>query len=89
MVELKVEKLEFLKGDQGFSKEEFVKVIKPYFEDLRQVNRTNFLFVALHGDGTKSITGYRTGTTLNATLNSHILKCERTKGTWALYSLHP
>lgn len=82
------EKLQFVMGDESFSKEDFITAIQPFFKDLSRVNRTNYLFVALHGDGTKpDVTGYRTNTTINATINSYATKAERTGGKWAVYQL--
>ena len=43
MKELKAEKLEFVRGDESFSKDDFAKAIKPFFADLTRVKRTNFL----------------------------------------------
>ncbi len=80
--------LTFVMGSENFTPEEFKKSIGPFFESLDRVGRTNFLFVALHGDGSKpSVTGYRTDTTINATINAHVTKCERTGGKWAVYRL--
>jgi hypothetical protein len=86
--ELKVDNLTFDRGDSTFTATEFVNRVKPYFKDLDRVGRTNFLFVAEYGDGSKpDVTGYATGTTINATINSRVTKCERTNGRWAVYQL--
>jgi hypothetical protein len=86
--ELNVERLSFEFGDNSFSREEFARYIRPYFKDLAQVGRTNYLFVAVYGDGAKpDITGYATNTTVNATINSRVLRCEKTNGKWAVYRL--
>lgn len=85
---LSADKLQFLMGDESLTKDDFVKTVQPFFADLKRVDRTNFLFVAVHGDGSKpSVTGYRTNTTINATINAHATKAERTGGKWAVYQL--
>lgn len=87
--ELLTERLVFDRGDDTFSKEEFIKHVKPFFTDLKRVGRTNFLFVATYGDGSKpDVTGYATSTTINATINSRVLKSDRTGGRWAVYRLN-
>lgn len=78
--------LVFDRGQETFSKEDFLKHIGPYLEDLKKHNRTNFLFVATFGDGSKpAITGYNTDTTINATINKFVLRSEHTGGKWAVY----
>lgn len=88
-VELTADKLVFDRGDKDFSPDEFVKVVKPFFADLSRVERTNFLFVAQYGDGRKpDVTGYKTSTTINATINSKALECQKSNGKWAVYRLN-
>jgi hypothetical protein len=88
MKELKVEKLTFERGDNTFSPDEFAKVVGPYFTDLSRVGRTNFLFAAVFGDGSKpEVTGYRTNTTINATINQRALAAQKSGGKWAVYRL--
>jgi hypothetical protein len=83
------EKLQFLFGDETFDKKEFADLVAPYFKDLSSVNRTNYLFVAKYGDGSKTdVTGYQTSTTINATINSRATRAERTGGKWAVYQLN-
>lgn len=85
---LVAEKLVFLFGDNTFKENEFIECVTPFFKDLSRVNRTNYLFVATYGDGTKpDVTGYQTSTTINATINSRATKAERTGGKWAVYQL--
>lgn len=86
--ELKPENLVFDRGDETFTKEEFVKVVSPYFADLKRVGRTNFLFAATSGKGEKpAVTGYKTGTTINATINQCALDAQKSGGKWAVYRL--
>lgn len=86
--ELNTERLSFERGDQSFTREEFAQHVRPFFKDLARVGRTAFLFVAVYGDGSKpDVTGYATSTTINATINSRVTKCERTNGKWAVYRL--
>lgn len=86
--ELNVERLSFDRGDTDLSVAEFVKHVRPVFQDLVRVGRTNYLFVAIYGDGSKpDVTGYATNTTINATVNSRVLKCQRSGGKWAVYRL--
>lgn len=88
MKELTPERIIFDRGDESFTKEDFVKVVRPYWRDLVNVNRTNYLFAAVPGDGSKpDVTGYNTGTTINATVNEKVLKCEKSNGKWAIYRL--
>jgi hypothetical protein len=88
MKELKADKLTFDRGDESLNKEEFVKAVSPFFEDLKRVGRTNFLFAAVYGDGTKpDVTGYRTATTINATINQKALAAQKSGGKWAVYRL--
>ena len=89
MKELSLENLKFMLGDESFEKEDFLKMIQPYFKDLSRHDRTNFLFVATYGDGSKpDVTGYNTSTTINATINSFAAKSTRTNGKWAVYELN-
>jgi hypothetical protein len=86
--QLKVELLEFEKGDQSFAPTDFIRYVQPYFADLQNVGRDNYLFVATYGDGTKpDVTGYKTDTTINATINTRAVKSEKTNGKWAVYKL--
>jgi hypothetical protein len=87
--ELNTEKLSFVLGDETFAREEFAQIVRPFFRDLSRVGRTNYLFVATYGDGSKpDVTGYATNTTINATINSRALKCEKSGGKWAVYKLN-
>lgn len=90
MRELLAEKLTFVSGDDSFTKEQFVKAIKPYFADLVRVKRTNFLFVALNDQGLVmkgGVTGYKTDTTINVTVNSAVLASTKVGGKHAIYKL--
>lgn len=86
--ELTVDRLEFDRGDDSFSKEEFVTAIRPFFKDLAAVGRTNYLFFAQGPDGKRiGVTGYKTETTINATINQKVLETQRSGGKWAVYRL--
>lgn len=88
MTQLNPSQLQFHSGSRDFDKEEFVNYVKPYFADLTRVGKTNFLCVFTYGNGDKAdVTGYRSGTTLNVTNNSKILKSRQTGGTWAVFTL--
>ena len=81
-------KLEFVSGNAAFTPKEFVAAVGPYFKDLSRVNRTNWLFAAVPADGSKpDVTGYRTDTTINVTINQRVLKHEKAGGKWAVYKL--
>lgn len=85
---LKPENLRFNRGNSNFKPEDFLKYVRPYFKDLQRVGRTNHLCVFIYGDGSKpDVTGYRTDTTINATINERALRSERTGGMWAVYDL--
>ena len=82
------ENLEFHTGDESFTKEEFAKAIKPFFKDLEEVGRSNYLFFAQDANGKRiGVTGYRTDTTINATINQKVLETQRAGGKWAVYRL--
>lgn len=86
--ELNTERLSFERGDESFTRDEFAQHVRPFFKDLARVGRTAFLFVAVYGDDRKpDVTGYATATTINATINSRVLRCEESKGKWAVYRL--
>lgn len=84
---LTADKLTFDRGDSSFTPEEFTKTVSPYFKDLARVGRTNYLFAAVYPSGKPDITGYHTNTTINATINTIVTKCERLGGKWAVYRL--
>jgi len=85
---LSAENLEFHSGNSTFSKEDFIRAVKPYFADLKRVNRTRFLCVFTYGNGDKTdVTGYKSDTTINVTNNSKVLKSRSTGGNWAVYQL--
>jgi hypothetical protein len=86
--EFSVDRLQFDRGDNSFTAEEFANYVRPFFQDLSRVGRTSFLFVAVYGDNRKpDVTGYATDTTINATINSRVLSCEKSNGKWAVYRL--
>jgi hypothetical protein len=88
MKELTADRLEFDRGDETFTKEEFTNAIRPFFKDLYNVGRTNYLFFAQGPDGKRiGVTGYKTETTINATINQKVLEAERAGGKWAVYRL--
>lgn len=83
---LSVEKLKFNRGDSTLTAEEVVGFVNPYFSDLKRVGRTNHLCVFVYGDGTKTdVTGYRSDTTINATINTRALRAQKSGGKWAIY----
>ena len=83
---MKVENLKFDRGDETLTPSEFAEIIKPFMADLKRHKRTNYLFVATFGSGERpAVTGYRTDTTINATINKVVTKAERTGGKWAIY----
>lgn len=87
--ELNLGNLEFHSGDSTFGRAEFIEEVAPYFEDLKRVNRTNFLCVFTYGNGDKTdVTGYQNDTTLDVTNNSKILKSRKTNGSWVVYQLN-
>lgn len=80
--------LTFHSGDKSFSKDEFIKIFSPYFEEAKKVGRTNYLCAFKYGNGDKTdVTAYRTDTTINVTNNSKVLKSKSTNGTWVVYEL--
>lgn len=79
--------LTLLTGNPNFKKEDFVKTVQPYFTDLTRVGRTNYLFAAIVPNQKPVVTGYATNTTINATINSRVIECEKNGGMWAVYSL--
>jgi hypothetical protein len=85
---LSEDKLTFVTGHADFPKDEFVKRIQPFFKDLQSHGRDNWLFVATHGDGTKdAVTGYRTNTTIDVTINKYAIKSDKSGGKWAVFKL--
>jgi hypothetical protein len=86
-MQLAIDKLNFVKGTEDFTKEEFKAIVEPYMPALNKVNRTNYLVAFKYGDGSPSeATGYRTNTTIDVTINSRVLKTQKTGGKWAIYS---
>ena len=86
---LSLENLVFHSGHKEFTKEEFIKVIAPYFDSMKSYGRTNFLCAFEYGNGDKAeVTAYKTDTTIDVTNNSRVLKCMRTKGKWVVYKLN-
>lgn len=84
-----VESLKFHSGDKNFRPIDFWLYVQPYFEDLKRVNRINYLCVFAYGNGDKvDVTGYRTATTLDVTNNTRILKVQATNGSWAVYKFN-
>ena len=80
--------LKFNRGNETLTPEEMVEFVKPYFNDLKRVQRTNHLCVFVYGDGSKpEVTGYSTDTTINATVNTRALRVQKTGGRWAIYDL--
>lgn len=84
---LQAENLVFDRGDSTFDAETFARTLRPYWSDLVRVNRTNYLFVAAVEGQKPVVTGYATEVTINATINSRALECERLGGKWAVYRL--
>jgi hypothetical protein len=85
---LSVENLRFNRGNEALTPEEVVEHVRPFFNDLQRVGRTNHLCVFVYGDETKpDVTGYRSDTTINATINTRALKAQTTGGKWAIYDL--
>lgn len=87
-VALTVDNLQFNRGDDSLTAEEVVTHVTPYFSDLQRVGRTKHLCVFVYGDDSKpDVTGYRTDTTINATINTRALRAQKTGGKWAVYDL--
>lgn len=85
-MELKPSNLKFNRGTETFGANEFVDLISPYMADLQKWGRTKFLFVAQGGDKKIiGVTGYKTDTTINATINDKCLAAEKSGGRWAVY----
>ena len=85
---LSVENLKFNRGNETLTPDEVVQMVKPYFNDLVRVGRTNHLCVFVYGDESKpEVTGYRSDTTINATINTRALRAQKTGGKWAVYDL--
>lgn len=88
MAQLKAENLRFNRGHESVTPQEVVDSVSPYFTQLERVGRTNHLVVFMPGDGTKpTVTGYRTDTTINATINKKVLEVTKSGGKWAVYDL--
>ncbi len=83
---LKPESLIFDRGHEDFDKEEFIKILQPYMQDLSRVGRTNFLCAFTFGDKSKPLaTGYRTSDTINATINEAATRSDKSGGKWAVF----
>lgn len=85
---LSPDRLQLMRGNNQIDATEFCKLMKRYFSQLQEVGRDNYLFYADMGPGNNPyVTGYRTKTTVNVTLNSKIIECEKFGGRWALFEL--